>query len=311
MQRGAIFILLLTLSSAFSTPLSFNFHIVEKHGLNLTSFSEGPSLSVSLEDQGIQGEFCFGTKSQCFNMLIDLNSLTSWVADSSNSQKKIDTFRKEDSTTCKVGHDTELIYEDGRKVSGSFVQDILTIDRMNVGDFNFVSAKDSSAFSGINGMIAMGYSQSGNDNRYAFLSQLKSIGFIQHKVASIEFGKSSGKFTIGKLPKEAASDYGNYGTCDLIPENSEESNKRAWYCNVNGIIIGKNKKTDTVYDFATKKAKFDLTVSRTIVPIAYLLKFESEYFTKQIESGECNFGFKSVGSGYYAFTCAITTTYLI
>ena len=101
MQRGVIFILLLTLSSAFSTPLSFNFHIVEKHGLNLASFSEGPSLSVSLEDQGIQGEFCFGTKSQCFDMLIDLNSLTSWVADSSNSQKKIDTFRKEDSTTCK------------------------------------------------------------------------------------------------------------------------------------------------------------------------------------------------------------------
>ena len=59
---------------------------------------------------------------------------------------------------------------------------------MNVGDFNFVSAKDSSAFSGINGMIAMGYSQSGNDNRYAFLSQLKSSGIIQHKVVSIEFG---------------------------------------------------------------------------------------------------------------------------
>lgn len=296
--------MLLTISSAFTTPLSFNFNIVEKKSLNLASFSEGPTLSVTLEDQGIQGEFCFGTKSQCFDMLIDLNSLTSWVADSSNSQKKIDTFNMEDSSSCRKGGDTNLVYEDGRKVSGTYVQDKMSIDRTDVGAFNFVTAKESSAFSGINGMISMGYSQSGSDDKYAFLSQLKENNIIQHKVISIEFGKSSGTFTIGKLPKEAMNDYNNYGTCDLIPENrAEDTNKRAWYCNVNGIIIGKNKNTDVVYDFATKKAKFDLTVSRTIVPIAYLLRLERKYFTKQIDSGECNFGFKSVGSGYYAFTC--------
>ena len=180
----------------------------------------------------------------------------------------------------------------------------MSIDRSDVGAFNFVSASNSDAFSGINGMIAMGYSQSGNDDKFAFLSQLKENNVIQHKVITIEFKKNSGQFTIGKLPKEAVNDYNNYGTCDLTPENkADDSNKRAWYCNVNGIIIGKNKKTDIVYDFATKKAKFDLTVSRTIVPIAYLLRLEREYFTKQIESGECNFGFKSVGTGYYAFTC--------
>ena len=304
MQRRAIFILRLTISSTFSTPLTFDFNIVDKQSLNLASFSEAPTLSVDIEDQGIQGEFCFGTKSQCFDMLIDLNSLTSWVADSSNPQKKIDTFSKEDSSSCKVGRETDLIYEDGRKVSGTFVQDKMSIDRSDVGAFNFVSASNSDAFSGINGMIAMGYSQSGNDDKFAFLSQLKENNVIQHKVITIEFKKNSGQFTIGKLPKEAVNDYNNYGTCDLTPENkADDSNKRAWYCNVNGIIIGKNKKTDIVYDFATKKAKFDLTVSRTIVPIAYLLRLEREYFTKQIESGECNFGFKSVGTGYYAFTC--------
>ena len=93
MQRKAIFILLLTISSAFSTPLTFDFNIVDKQSLNLASFSEAPTLSVDIEDQGIQGEFCFGTKSQCFDMLIDLNSLTSWVADSSNPQNVLNSSK--------------------------------------------------------------------------------------------------------------------------------------------------------------------------------------------------------------------------
>lgn len=305
MQKGVFFLSLLELISVLTSPISFDFNIVGKQGLNLASFSEAPSISIQNDNQAVIGEFCFGSNDQCFDMQIDMNSLTTWIADSENKQSSINRFNKKRSETCTIGREVDLEYQDGRKISGYSLQDKLKIGNVDINSFSFVSAVDSKDFSDINGMVSLGLSYGGNDDNYAFLTQLADKGIIKHKVVTVEFIKETkGTLTIGNLPPEAISDYNNYGTCNLESESSADKISktvdRDWACNVKGLIIGKDPKRDTVYDFAVKKGKFDLTTKKTFVPLTYLLKLNKEYFGNLMKSGQCNFGFKE---GFYTFTC--------
>ena len=305
MEKGVFIFLLLELTVVLSSPISFDFNIIGKQGSNLISFSENPSLSIQYDNQAVLGEFCFGSDNQCFDMQIDMNSLTTWVADSENKQSSINRFNKKRSETCQIGKEVEIEYEDGRKISGYNVQDKLKIGDTSIDSFSFISAVDSKDFSDINGMISLGCSNGGSDEKYSLLSQLADKGIIKHKVVTVEFVKQTkGTLTIGKLPPEAVSDYNNYGTCDIESEKTVDkivtTVDRPWYCNVKGLIIGRDPKRDTVYDFAVKKGKFDLTTNKTFLPLTYLLKMNKEYFSNLMKAGECNFGFKE---GYYTFTC--------
>ena len=305
MEKGVFIFLLLELTVVLSSPISFDFNIIGKQGSNLISFSENPSLSIQYDNQAVLGEFCFGSDNQCFDMQIDMNSLTTWVADSENKQSSINRFNKKRSETCQIGKEVEIEYEDGRKISGYNVQDKLKIGDTSIDSFSFISAVDSKDFSDINGMISLGCSGGGSDEKYSLLSQLADKGIIKHKVVTVEFVKQTkGTLTIGKLPPEAISDYKNYGTCDIESEKTVDkittTVDRPWYCNVKGLIIGRDPKRDTVYDFAVKKGKFDLTTNKTFLPLTYLLKMNKEYFSNLMSAGECNFGFKE---GYYTFTC--------
>lgn len=264
------------------------------------------SLDIESNPQGITTNICIGSNKQCFDTNISLNSIITWVPHEQNSMRRVSKFEDDSSKTCDiVDRKFSFITESNSSIDGKLLKDTLSLSSTKINDFIFLAAIDSESFPRTEGMLSLGPPLLDGDNRYSILSYLKSSSLINHQVISIKYNskKEKGQIDIGQIPSDIMDDYKVYGVCELkftLPKvkDSDIPFERNWQCEVKGIVIG-NEITDSIIEYKSY-VRFDYGVNRSIIPIEVLLKLEKEYFSKQIESGNCNFGVKN---DLYTYTC--------
>ena len=265
------------------------------------------SLDLETNSKGIVTNICLGSNKQCFDTKISLNSVITWVPHENNSMRRVTKFDEDSTKTCEtVERRVTFFSEDKSTLEGKILKDTLTLSSTKINDFIFLASTDSENYPKLEGMLSLGPPITGDDERYSLLSQLKQQNIINHQVIAVQYNakKEQGKIDIGQIPSEIMDDYKIYGTCDLqltSPQLKDDQLPfdRYWECKAKGITIGSEIDSDNIIE-GTSNIRFDYGINKSIIPIPVLLKLEKEYFKKQIESGNCNFGVKNE---LYTYTC--------
>ncbi len=249
-------------------------------------------------------QICLTQENQCFNTIVDINSLYTWIPSSENKINFQKVFYEKSSDINIINDNVTVMYEDNkRKLNGKILSTKCLIANNNFNNFNFINVYSTEYIydKKLEGYFGLGYPFTNEGKIYSSLMNFEKNNYINKKVFSIYYKENKGKLLLGRIPNEINNDNKNFGFCNI--ENNFKNDFGIWFCQIKGIILGKTMK-DIIIDFEdnnNNKIRFDYNLNKTLFPINYILKIEQVYFHNLIESGDCNFGVKK---NYFTFTCS-------
>ena len=248
-------------------------------------------------------QICLTQENQCFNTIVDINSLYTWIPGSENKINFQKVFYEKSSDINIINDNITVMYEDNkRKINGKILSSKCLIANNNFNNFNFINVYSTEYIydKKLEGYFGLGYPFTNEGKVYSSLMNFEKNNYINKKVFSIYYKENKGKLLLGRIPNEINNDNKNFGFCNI--ENNFKNDFGIWFCQIKGLILGKTMK-DTIIDFEdnNNKIRFDYNLNKTLFPINYILKIEQIYFHNLIEKGDCNFGVKK---NYFTFTCS-------
>ncbi len=240
-------------------------------------------------------EICFGIKEQCFNLILDINSIYSFVQNYKNPLTDVKKINEDLGNIETKSKNERLRFPYGKSIKSNILQSSIFINSKEIKNITYASAIESEDFGSIDGIFGLGYSSDKKSFERNIIGQLGNLKKISDKVYTISYSNNIGTIKIGYIPNNYIDNYLNIGFCAI-----EISLLGEWSCSLNGILLGTDLKSDKLIEVQDQKFTFDYNSPKIIFPVSYLLKLEKEYFGIYVKRGDCYFGLKN---DYYTFTC--------